>query len=282
MVRPLYAVLGAIAMLLLWLGLVVYESGGDAAGTAMSLADSAARASLPGLAARGYLLAADLERQRLEQCGVARDSAAGQALIRRIIATRMAAARLLLQKGYVDAAEAIALQGARADFDDVQARALLLEVRLRGQQPQAARRELMLQLLRQEHPQLLCLLGNSFAREGKTDDAAACFERALKLAPDHVRSLLALAQLRARAGQAQAAAELVDQAGRAATTADERAVVEAARTATTPTVASTHTRASHWCTERWPSLAAAAMYLLFLLSPLLLGSLRGRPNQIQP
>lgn len=285
MVRPLYAMLGALAIVLVWLGLVVYEAGGEAPALAVSLADSAARAALPGLAARGYLLAADLQRQRLNTSGVARDSAAGQALLRGIIATRLTAAALLFEKGYVEAAEAIALQGAQADFDDVQARALLLEVRLKGDQPEAAQREVMLQLLKQEHPQLLCLLGSSLLRDGNTEDAAACFERALKLAPDHVRSLLALADVRSRQGQAQAAAALVDQAARAAVTADERVAVEAARGGGPDDALAEIMRMGRWCGERWPSLALAGFYLLFLASPTLIAASRrefGSPPKIRP
>jgi tetratricopeptide (TPR) repeat protein len=285
MVRPLYAMLGALAIVLVWLGLVVYEAGGEAPALAVSLADSAARAALPGLAARGYLLAADLQRQRLNTSGVARDSAAGQALLRGIIATRLTAATLLFEKGYVDAAEAIALQGAQADFDDVQARALLLEVRLKGDQPAAARREVMLQLLKQEHPQLLCLLGSSFLRDGNTEDAAACFERALKLAPDHVRSLLALANVRSRQGHAQAASALLDQAARTAVTADERAAVEAARSGKPDDALAALLRMGRWCNERWPSLALAGLYLLFVASPTLTAVSRrgfGSLSQIRP
>lgn len=275
MVRPLYAIFGALVILLVWLGLVLYEANGDTAATAISLADSAARASLPGLAARGYLLAADVERQRLGSSGIARDSAAGQALIRRIIDTRMAAARLLLQKGYVEAAEAIALQGAQADFDDIQARALLLEVRLRGDHPEEARRELMLRLVREQPPQLLYLLGNSFARENKQDDAAACFERALKLAPDHAPSLLALAQIRAREGQQTAAMALENQAQQAAATRDKPTAMEVANEPVAHTLSAADLGVSHWCSRRWPSLALAGVYLLFLISPSLLSLGRG-------
>lgn len=273
MVRPLYAILGALIILVGWLGLVALRSRGEAAAMAMSLADSAARAALPGCAARGYLLAADLERQRLLASDVARDSAAGQALVRRIIAARMAAARVLLEAGYVEAAEAIALQGAQADFDDVQARALLLEVRLRGGRPEAARRELMRQLVKREDPGLLCLLGNSFLRSGHAAEAEACLQRALKLQPHHVRSLLALAALERAQGHTRDATALREQAGQAAVTADERAAVADAEAPASGDVAAAAARMGEWGAERWPSLAVVCVYLLFLASPAVFGPL---------
>ena len=278
MMRPLFAVLGALALLVGWLAAVVVQAQGDPAAITLALGDSAQRSHLPGLAARGYLLSAAIERRRLYASGVDRTSPAGQALIRHIIATRLAAARLLLQSGYVDAAESIALEGARADFDDLQARALLLEVRLRGDEPEAARREVMLMLLKRPHPQLLTLLGSSFARDGNSADAAACYERALQLAPAHLPALLAYAQLQADQRQPDAARALLAKAAAAATTAAERQTVAdaTARLSTGCTPAWAGLQA--WCNLHAISLLLAAAYMLFLVSPALLALVTRQPD----
>ena len=272
MMRPLFALLGALAILLGWLGVIAVQTNGDPPAMVLSLADSAERCHLPWLAARGYLLAAQWERARLNAGGSDRDSAAGRALVQRIIATRMAAARLLLQEGYTQAAEQIALEGARADFDDLQARALLLEVRLRGERAEEARRELMALLLKQETPQLLCLLGSSFAREGNKEDAAGCYERALQLDGEHVPTLVAQAELQTGAG----AANLLKKAAGAAATADERELVAAAQRRLAAGDTAVAEAASQWWLAHHISLLLVLAYVLFLASPGLRGLLRGR------
>lgn len=276
MVRPLAALLGALVLLLGWLAVVAVEVNGEPAAFVAALADGAERSHLPGLAARGYLLVADLEKRRLGAPGVERQSPAAQALLRHIVETRMAAARLLLGAGYEQAAEAIALEGARANFDDLAARALLLEIRLRGAQPQPARRELMLLLLKQEHPQLLCLLGNVFAREGNTEDAVACYQRALAATPEHVPSLLAYARLAAATGQPQVAADLVVRAAAAAAGPEERRQAALARQRLAEAPLPLLGPVQAWWGEHSVTALLALAYLVFLLSPGLWRRLRGR------
>lgn len=276
MIRPLLAILGAVALLVGWLAVVAVQAGGDPATMALALGDSAQRAHLPGLAARAYLLSAETERRRFYASGVDRASAAGQVMIRRLITTRMAAARLLLQSGYVDAAENLALEGARADFGDLQARALLLEVRLNGEEPEAARREVMLLLLKEQHPQLLTLLGNSLRRDRHPEEAVACYERALKLAPEHLPALLAYARLQAGENHAQAAQTLLSKASAAATTADERQAVAQAEADLNAGKRPLWTGVQTWCSLHSVSLLLAVLYLLFLVSPAVLSIARHR------
>jgi tetratricopeptide (TPR) repeat protein len=267
MIRPLFAIWGALALLVLWLGLIVVQTKGNPASFVQALGDSASRSQLPGLAARAYVLSAEIQRRHLYNSGVARDSAPGQALIRHIIATRMAAARLLLQSGYIAAAERIALEGARADFDDLQARALLLEVRLRGDNAGASRRELMLMLLEDQKPQLLCLLAASFAREGKLQDAAAAYERALAVDANHVPSLVALAELRAKEGDAAAARVLLTRAKeRAEGGADHQLVLAASKRLQAGPKGNLCALAV-WFADHGPFALVLVLYLLFLVSP---------------
>lgn len=268
MIRPRFAILGALVVLVGWLAVVVVEAGGDAALVARSLADSAQRCRLPGLAARGYLLAAGLDKHRLDN-GVDRHSAAGRQLIERLIGARLAAARLLLQSGYIAAAERIALEGARADFDDRQARALLLEVRLRGDRAEEARRELMLRLLQREEPQLLYLLGNSFltAAAGATDDARACYARALQLDPDHVPTLVALAKLEHAEGHTDLGRKTLAQAEAAAVSADQKELVTRARHHLSARSSPLAQSLGVWGQAHGTSAVLAGVYLAFLLLP---------------
>lgn len=269
MMRPLFAFLGAVVLCLLWLGLVVYQTGGDLAAGLASLGDSAQRAHLPGLAAKLYLQASVQERHRLQ--GADRASAAGKLLVQRIISHRMAAARTLLQAGYVEAAERIALEGARANYDDLQARALLLEIRLQGRDPDAARRELMLMVLKQEDPQLLCLLGQAFAAERREADAESFYRRALSRDGGHLPSLLGMARLAAARGDRQALNDWLRQAAQGAERPDEKRAV--ARL--TPPAADPWQRA--WGTvatlgrERGGALLLALAYIVFLFVPSLYG-----------
>ncbi|MHB8996428.1 MAG: tetratricopeptide repeat protein [Armatimonadota bacterium] len=270
MMRPLVALIGALALLVAWLGMVTVQARGNPALFVLALGDSAQRSRLPGLAAHAYLLSAEIQRRRLYSPEIERDSPVGQSLIRQIIATRMAAARLLLRSGYVAAAERIALEGARADFDDLQARALLLEVRLRGDKSGASRRELMLMLLNEEQPQLLCLLGTSFAREGNLEDAAAAYERALRADADHVPSLVALAELRAKQGDTAVADTLLQRAATSAEGPNERDLVLAALRRLQLSPAGPLAGARDWCLDHGPSLIVLLVYLLFLISPALM------------
>lgn len=280
MMRPLVALIGALALLVAWLGLVMVQAKGNPALFALALGDSAQRSNLPGLAARAYLLSAEIQRRRLYSPEIERDSTAGQSLIRQIIATRMAAARLLLQSGYVAAAERIALEGARADFDDLQARALLLEVRLRGDKSGASRRELMLMLLNEEQPQLLCLLGTSFAREGKLEDAAAAYERALASDADHVPSLVALAELRAKQDDTTMAETLLQRAAASAEGPTERDLVLAVSRRLQLSPAGPLSGLCDWCGAHGPSLIVLLLYVLFLISPALMGIIGISPKMI--
>jgi len=223
MMRPGHAVLAAAGLLLLWLGLIAIQSNGDLPASLAALGDGAQRMHLPGLAAKGYLLASVRERQQL--AALDRKSAAARLLVQHIIAHRMAAARTLLDAGYVEASERIALEGARANYDDVQARALLLEIRLRGRDPESARRELMYLVLKTEDPQLLCLLGQSFAALSRPEDAASFYHRALARDPGHLPTLIALARLASSRGDREGVAQWLHQASQSAERPDEKRAV---------------------------------------------------------
>ena len=278
MIHPRFAVLGALLLLLGWLGATAWEAKGDLPTMALSLSDSAAGCNLPGLAARGYLLAAQIERKRLYAAGFDRNSPDGKRLLAEIITTRLAAARLLLQAGYLPAAEAIALEGAQADYANPDARALLLEIRLRGPAAESARRDLMLLLLKQPQPQLLSLLGSTFARQGLRDDARACFERGLALSPDHVPTLLALADLDAAEAKRAAAATLVQKAVAVASSPQDKRLALAAQAQLCPDAGRRWLLVRAWWQFHQVSLLLGLAYALFLLSPAWLGLRRRRGN----
>ncbi|MEN6301333.1 MAG: hypothetical protein ABFD96_01335, partial [Armatimonadia bacterium] len=65
--RPLWALLGLLTLLALWLGLVLVQERGDVPSALTTIARSAERSGLPGLAANCHLLAADCYRRRLGQ-----------------------------------------------------------------------------------------------------------------------------------------------------------------------------------------------------------------------
>jgi len=272
MIRPVFAVLGVLVLCLLWLGLIAYQNSGDGAASLAALGDSAQRAHLPGLAAKCYLLAAVQERRRLQP--LARESVAAQVLVGRLIAHRMAAARTLLNAGYAEAAERVALEGARANYDDLQARALLLEIRLQGRDPDAARRELMLAVLKDEHPQLLYLLGMAFARERREADAESFYRRALARDAGHLPSLLGMAQLAAARGDRPALGDWLRQAAAVAERPDEKRAL--ARI--TPPAADPWQRVWEGIgltfRESYGLFLSALAYLVLLLIPGLYGLLR--------
>lgn len=273
MMRPGFAVLGAVVLVVVWCGLIAVQTNGDLAAALASVGDSAQRARLPGLAAKAHLMASVQERQRLQTLD--RKSPAAEALVQRIIARRLAAARTLLDAGQVAAAERVALEGARADYGDVQARALLLEIRLRGRDPEAARRELMLTVLQNEHPQLLALLGQAFADLNRPADAESFYRRALSRDPTHVASLLGMAQVAAARGEAAAVTQWLGQAAAAAERPDEKRAVARLR----PLAGSPWNRAmvavQAFASNHGGSLLFGLAYLAFLFSPVLYGLLRG-------
>ncbi|MEI6500834.1 MAG: hypothetical protein WCP21_07385, partial [Armatimonadota bacterium] len=149
-------------------------------------------------------------------------------------------------------------------------------VRLRGEKAGEARRELLLLLLKQESPRLLSLLGSSFAREGKVEDAAGCFDRALQLDGEHVPTLVAMAQLQAGSGRSGAAAALLQKAGAAATTADERELVAEAQRRLSAGASPTLDIATGWWRAHGVSVLLALAYVLFLVAPALVGVIRPR------
>lgn len=263
--RPLWAVLGALLLLLVWLGLIVYQANGDVPMALAALGHSAARARLPGLAAKCYLTASVHERRAL--AGLDREGPRAKALVERIIAHRMAAAQTLLRAGQIAAAERVALEGARADYDDVPARALLLEIRLRGPDADAARRELMVMVLRQEHPQLLHLLGKSFLDRRQYADAESFFRRALSHDPSHVPSLLGMAEVAASRYDRREINAWLDKAVAAAELPAEQRQIRELRVASPEPWQRLAQDLTALGRDRWGTLLFGAAYLLFLFSP---------------
>jgi tetratricopeptide (TPR) repeat protein len=279
MVRPVSAFLGGVLLLVGWLVWVAHEAHWRPAEIASSLADSAARCRLPGLSARGHLLAAELLRRELHAGRLDRASAAGRSLVREIAAERLAAARILLDEGYPGAAEAVALEAARADFTDVAARALLLETRLQGPQADVARRELMLLLLEGENPRVLYVLGKALSSLDDSRDAASYLRRAQQLDPRYFPVYAALADLALSQHDRNAALSWLRQAAALARTGAEHAAVIQLRTQadpefTSPQVALAQVRL--WWQEHGLGALAALGYLGFLLSPWWSGPLRRR------
>ena len=278
MMRPLWAVLGALFLLVVWLGLIAYQTSGDVPAALTALGDSAARGRLPGLAAKCYLKASVLERQQLAVLD--RDSAAAQVLVERIISHRMAAAQTLLRAGQVAAAERVALEGARADYDDVPARALLLEVRLQGPDADAARRELMVMVLQQEHPQLLHLLGKAFLDRRQYADAESFFRRALSHDASHVPSLLGMAEVAASRYDRHEINAWLDKAMAAAELPAEQRQIRELRVASPEPWQRLAQDVTALGRDHWGTLLFAAAYLLFLFSPGLYALCRrGRAGQ---
>lgn len=272
--RPLWAVLVALLLLVAWLGLIAYRVGSDGPAMLSAIGESARRCALPGLAARAHLLAANWHRVRL--AGMDRSSRAGQELIRRLMAERMAAARMLLQAGYVGAAEGLALESARADFDDIEARALLLETRLQGAGREAARRELMLLLLRREHPQVLYLLGRSFAEQGRQEDAEAFYQRALELEPAHFPTLLGMADLQIDRRDRTGAMSWAGKADGAAKGPEEKLAVQRSRATADASAVNALSTVKLWLTEHGGTLGFAGAYLVLLFLPRWWWLVRGR------
>lgn len=267
MVRPLWAVVGALVLLLGWLALVGYGAAWDPAATVQSLSDSAVRCRLPGIAARGYLLATEWRRAQLQARGPAREDAASQRLVQEIIALRLAAARTLLEAGYPAAAEQVALAAARADYNDVSARALLLETRLEGTQAQAARRELMLLVLAGEHPRVLYALGKALSRSPDTQEAEGYLRAAQRLDPQFVPAYLLLARLALARQDRATALQWLALAGQVALTRGDREAVLRVRAEADPRFRAQVALLRLWWEAHWGSVIALSAYLLFLLTP---------------
>jgi tetratricopeptide (TPR) repeat protein len=267
MVRPLYAALGALALLLGWLGLVAYQAQWQSAAAVRSLADSAERCHLVGIAARGYLLVADLRRRELRTCDERSADNTRRRLIAEIVQLRTAAARVLLDAGYGEAAEAVALAAARADYADVPARALLLETRLGSPRGNAAQRELMLLLLQDESPPVLYVLGKALSRGGYREDAAGYLHRALRLDPSHFPTYIALAELALAQQDRAGALDWLDQAAPATRSGSDRQTLVRLRSEAEPRYQALPALAALWWREHWASALVGMGYLLFLLLP---------------
>lgn len=273
-VRPLWAFVGLLSLLVLWLGLVLAQQRGDVPQALTTIARSAERSGLPGLAAQCHLLAADCYRRRLGQMDHRKPEA--EPFLRAIARSRMAAARQLMQAGNTAGAERIALEGARANFDDVEARILLLETRLQGTQTDSARRELMLLLLREEHPQALYLLGKSFGAERRLDDAESFFRRALQIDPRHLASILGLSEIKIARRDRPGALALLGQAEALSLTAKEKREVARVRQQADPSLTSRLEMPLYWLSQHYGSVIFGLIYVLFLFTPLWLNLLRGR------
>jgi hypothetical protein len=285
MVRPVWALLGGGLLLVGWLVWVAYEAHWSPAETASSLADSAARCRLPGLSARGHLLAADLLRRELHAEGLDRQSAASRRLVREVAAERMAAARILLEEGYPGAAEAVALEAARADFTDIEARALLLETRLQGPGREAARRELMLLLLEREHPRVLHVLGKALSSLSDNRDAASYLRRAQQLDPRYFPVYPALAGLALAQHDRNAALSWLRQGAALARTGAEREATIQLQMRADPGFTAAQValaRVELWWQEHSVSALVVLGYLGFLLSPWWSGPLRRRSRRPTP
>lgn len=276
MVRPVYAVLGAVVLVLGWLALVAYQARWEPAAAVESLADSAERCRLVGIAAKGYLLAADLRRQELERLGRRSGDETSRRLIAQIVTLRTKAARVLLDSGYREAAEAVALQVARADYGDLQARALLLETRLGSPAGSTARRELMLMLLKGEHPQVLYVLGKALAAGPHAKEAAGYLQRALELDPSHFPTYVALCELALAENDRGSALHWLERAATVANGRAQRELLVRLRGIADPRYQPLPVLAGLWWCEHWVGVATALGYLVFVFSPLWLAPLFGR------
>lgn len=268
MVRPIYAVVGAVVLLLGWLALVSYQARGEPAAAVESLADSAERCRLVGIAARGYLLAADLRRQELDRHGRHAGDETSRRLMAQIVTLRTKAARTLLDHGYRAAAEAVALQAARADYGDLQARALLLETRLGTPAGSTAKRELMLLLLQGEHPQVLYVLGKALLGGPDPQEAAGYLQRALELDPSHFPTYAALCQLALATNDRVSALYWLDRAVTIARGSWERELLVRLRAAADPRYQPLPSLLGLWWREHWVSVVIALSYLVFVFCPL--------------
>lgn len=273
MVRPVYAVLGAVVLLVGWLGLVGYEAQWEPAATVESLADSAERWRLVGIAARGYLLAASIRRQELEGHGREAGDETSRKLIAGIVRLRTKAARVLLDNGYRAAAEAVAAEAARADYADLQARALLLETRLGSPAGSTAQRELMLLLLQGEHPQVLYVLGKALAAGPDTKEAAGFLHRALELDPAHFPTYVVLCRLALADNDRALALSWLDKMSAAASGSAERELLVRLRATADPRYQPLPALLALWWREHWVSAVVGVAYLLFVVSPLWLSPL---------
>jgi tetratricopeptide (TPR) repeat protein len=267
MLRPIYAVLLAWVLLLGWLGLVAYRAEGVPSRVVGLLAEAADRNHLPGLAAQGYLLSSELDREVIRAASLAHKAVDRQQIIRQIITRRLATARLLLEAGYPAAAERIALEAARADFADVPARVLLLEIRMGSERGEEARRELLRLLVRGEDPQLLVLLGRSFMQSKSYPDAQQTLQRAYALAPKHLPTLLALSELAWRQSDLRSARRWLDQAWGATATDAERVRIVAQRLKVDPAYGARPVLLRLWWTQHSVTVVVLLAYLLLLFSP---------------
>lgn len=274
MVRPLFALLGVLVIIAGWLTFVAYEVNWDPARAVHSTALTAEQAGLRGLAAQAGLWAVELHRRELQNHD--REAPAGRARLEHIIEIRMWVARLLLQGGSVEAAEAVAADALRADFTNKAAFALLQEIRLAGTDRDTARRTLILSLLEQEHPDVLVVLGKAFLGEGSLDDAQACFDRALHISPEHSRAHLGTARVAVarddRSGAMQALAKAAQNPVDTYTASEIRQLSD--RITLAPR--QPWEAAWQWLSGYYPALCVAAGYLVFVFSPLWLAPLHRR------
>lgn len=129
-------------------------------------------------------------------------------------------------------------------------------------------------LLRQEHPQLLSLLGNTFAASGRLDDARSFYERALTRDARHLPALLGMAQLAAARYDRRGVNAWLDQAAQVAEGPDEKRAVARLRPPAPQPLAQSWQVVRFLGREHGGSALFLAAFLLFLFSPGLYGLIR--------
>lgn len=272
MIRPLGALGGAFALLVIWLGSLIYQCQNNMPAIWASLGESAQRAGLRGLAAQFYLTAALKERKRLPLWE--RSPVLKQQSLQQIIAYRLAAARVLWAAGLPDAAERVALEACRADYDNIEARALLLEIRLENKNFRAAQQEIMRRLLVQEHPQLIYLLGKSFVMQKRWEEAESCFQRALELKATHFPSLLGMAQIAAACNEKQKLAMWLHKARLAASNIEDWDKIAALEPAEPEKLLFLWEKIQRIWQKHYGSFLYGTAYIFILLSPAFWGLIK--------
>jgi len=278
MIRPLGALGGAFVLLVIWLGSLVYKCQSDLPAIWASLGESAQRAGLMGLAAQFYLTASLQERERLSLWE--RSPVPKQQSLQQIIAYRLAAARVLWAAGLPDAAERVALEACRADYDNIEARALLLEIRLENKNFRAAQQEIMRRLLVQEHPQLIYLLGKSFVMQKRWEEAESCFQRALELNATHFPSLLGRAQIATACNEQQKLAMWLHKARLAASQIEDWDKIAALEPAEPEKLLFIWKNIQRIWQKHYGSFLYGTAYIIILLSPAFWGLIKGAFAQI--
>ncbi|MFQ6133258.1 MAG: protein kinase [Armatimonadota bacterium] len=274
MLKPRTVLIALMALLFVWVGWLVVQSGLQAPTFCQRLGASVEGWGLVGLSAKLHATAAGFHRDALAaaeagQAGPEVVAARREALC---AAEKRTGQLYALLGGYQQANEHLGA-ARKLDPGDAEVPVLMAEIRLKAGKPELAK-ESMLYLWKagKNNAAAAALLGDIFAAQDMAEDAAGYYEAALKLDAGNCRAALGLAQLLREEDQGRAR-ELAQAALVAAeTVAEKRDALAVAQSVGADVGNARLVLARAWFARHRTQVAVAAVVLLLVVAPLAAGA----------